>query len=439
MSNYAQLFDAAAARREKCDACNAILAIDMDGWRASLEDASLKDKPLAGMPIAVKDNICVSGFAMTGATAALADFKPAADAPAIKRLRDAGGVIVAKTNLHELAFGITCNNAHTGPVKNPHNPQMIAGGSSGGSAVAVATGLVPGAIGSDTGGSCRIPPALCGVFGMRPTTGRVGDEGAIPLSPSRDTLGPFAANVADLALLDAVLAGESDLSLAAAEASSLKLGVPRGYLYENLDAELAAVIEAALEAVASAGVTLVEADIPKVGELTNEISFPMVFYETARHLPEFLQSYGTGVSMEELMAQVKSPDVKGVLGLLTGEAATPEELYQQIMAEKIPALQATYRDYFASNGLDAAIYPTTPLPARPLGHDETVELNGAQVPTFPTFIRNCDPGSCAGVPSISIPAGKTASGLPVGIMLEGPASSDRRLLGIAAAIEAALG
>lgn len=428
-------FEASDEAMARCKECNAVLSSDMDAWKASVDDPSLADKPLGGLPVAVKDNICVKGFAMTGATPALQDFRPADDAPAIKNLKEAGGVVVAKTNLHELAFGITCNNAATGAVKNPFDHKLIAGGSSGGSAVCVATGLVPFALGTDTGGSCRIPAALCGICGMRPTAGRIGAEGAIPLSKTRDTIGPFAANVSDLASLDAALAGAGNDDFSVPDASSLRLGVPRGYFYEDLDSSLATVIDSALEKLGKAGVTLMEQDMAGVGELTQSLSFPLVFYETARDLAEFLDKHGCGVGMPELIAAAKSPDVKGVLEALTGEAATPEEVYQDIMSNKRPSLQKLYEDYFSANKVDALLYPTTPLPARPIGDDETVELNGNQVPTFPTFIRNCDPGSCAGVPSVSIPAGKTADGLHVGIMVEGPAGSDRSLLGIAAALE----
>lgn len=423
---------------ERSKDCNAVLDTDMDAWRASVDDASLADTPLAGMPVAVKANICVAGMPMTAATPALEGFVPKSDAPAVARVRAAGGVPVVMANLHELAFGITSNNAATGSVRNPVEHDLIAGGSSGGSAVCVALGAVPYALGTDTGGSCRIPAALCGICGMRPTSGRVGAEGAVPLSGTRDTIGPMAGSVEDLARLDAALAGEDGGPPEVPDAGSLRLGVPRGYFYDNLDAELAKVIEAALEKLAKAGVTLVEKDFEGVGEMTQAFSFPLVFYETAHELPRFLEESGCGVDMEALIAAVKSPDVKGVLEALTGPAATPEDMYRDIIDNKRPALQKAYDAYFGDNDVAALICPTTPLPARPIGQDETVELNGEQVPTFPTYIRNCDPGSCAGVPSVSVPAGKTGSGLPVGIMVEGPAGKDRDVLGIARLVEQTL-
>ena len=424
---------------------NTVVDCDEELW---LEKARQADKesappaaplaaPLAGAGVFVKANICTRDLTTSAATPALREFRAKADAPAVRRMVAAGGIVAAKANMHELAFGITSNNAATGAVRNPANPEMIPGGSSGGGAAAVAAGIVPASLGTDTGGSTRIPPALCGCAGFRPTVGRYDGGGVVPLSKTRDTIGPMAASVADLALLDAVLAGENPAPLAAADLKGLRLGVPREYFWEGLDAELEAIADRALQALEKAGAVLVDADIAGVGGLNAAVSFPVVLFETARDLPVFLAENECGISMAELIAGVKSPDVKGVLESLTGEGAIPEAAYREALETHRPKLQAACRACFRENDIAALVYPTTPLPARPIGDDETVELRGERAPTFPTYIRNTDPGSNAGLPGVSVPAGNTSGGLPVGMLLEGPENSDRRVLEIAAAFEAA--
>jgi mandelamide amidase len=189
---------------------------------------------LAGVPIAVKDNIDVLPFPTTGASPALLDHMPRVDAPVVTRLRTAGAVIIGKTSLHELAFGITSNNAHFGAMPNPFDATRVPGGSSGGSALVLARGVVPLALGSDTGGSARIPAAFCNVVGLRPTTGRYPGEGVLNLSPTRDTIGPMATTIQDVAALDAVISGETahvldgrPLRLRAAARLGLRYGLSR--------------------------------------------------------------------------------------------------------------------------------------------------------------------------------------------------------------------
>ena len=415
---------------------NTVVDCDEDLWLEKARAAEKESAPLAGVGVFVKANICTRDLTTSAATPALRDFRAKDDAPAVRRMVDAGGIVAAKANMHEVAFGITSNNAATGAVRNPANPDMIAGGSSGGGAAAVAAGIVAASLGTDTGGSARIPPALCGCAGFRPAVGRYDGRGVLPLSKTRDTVGPMAASVADLALLDSILAGENPEPFAPANLKGLRLGVPRKYFWENLDSELESVAERALRALEKAGAVLVDAEIRNIGELNAAVSFPVVLFETARDLPAFLAENECGVGMAELIGGVKSPDVKGVLQALTGEGAVPEAAYREALETHRPRLQAAYRVCFRENDIAALAYPTTPLPARPIGDDETTELRGERVPTFPTYIRNADPGSNAGIPSVSVPAGKTAGGLPVGMLLEGPENSDRRVLEIAAAFEA---
>ncbi len=401
--------------------------------QAAVQAADTSGSALQGMTLAIKDNIDVAGLPTTAGTAALSQHVPTTNATVIERLIQAGGVVIGKTNMHELAFGITSNNATFGAVKNAINSNYLPGGSSGGTGVAIALGLADAGLGSDTGGSSRIPAALNGIVGFRPSTGRYPNDGLVMISNTRDTAGPMARTVADVAALDAVMAGAGN-TLPDVDLSTVRIGVPEAYFYENLDPDVARVAASALAQLEAAGVTLVKANLPNVEEL-NAIGFPVVFYETSRRLPEYLQGV-QGVNMDDLQAGITSPDVKGAIGMIMGGPVTDEQ-YNEAVSVVRPKLQQMYADYFSSHNVSAVIYPTTPLPARlRAGSDETVELNGAQVPTFPTYIRNVDPSSNAGIPSVTIPAGRSMKGLPIGMAIDGPANQDRNLLALAAALEA---
>ncbi len=393
---------------------------------------------LAGLPVPVKDNFNTDNMPTTGGTPGLRDHRPARNAPVVQRLIDEGAYVMGKLNMHELAFGITSNNGAFGAARNPYDPARIPGGSSGGSGAAVGARMAPVAMGTDTGGSVRIPAALCGVAGFRPTTGRYPRSGIVPISNTRDTAGPLARSVEDLALFDSVIAGVPD-DLPELSLKGARIGVPRGHFYENLHPETARAAEAALAALAAAGAVLVEADMPEIPRLDEAAGFPIALYETVVELNRYLSEGGLPLDFAGLAAAAASPDVAGLLqSLTTPEGAIPEPVYREALGRARPALQAAYAEYFGSNRLIAAIFPTTPLPAAPIGEDETVELNGARVPAFLTFIRNTGPSSVAGIPGITLPAGLSADGLPVGMELDGPAGSDRALLALGAAVEAIL-
>lgn len=392
--------------------------------------------PLAGAALAVKDNIDVAGYRTTAGTPGLSTWSPPRSAPIAQALLDADALVMGKTNMHEMAFGISNNNKYFGAARNPYDPAMIPGGSSGGTAIAVAARLATAGLGSDTGGSVRVPAALCGVVGFRPSLHRYPQGGVVPISSTRDTVGPMARSVTDVALLDGICATRPITSMRL-NLKGLRLGIPRQFFYENLDAALAPVIENALGRLRNAGAILVEADIANINELNAAVSFPIALFEQPRELSVYLARSRSGITVRQVVEQIAGDYEKSMLmSQLDPATAVPAKTYLDAMTIHRPALQRAYAEYFTEHELAALVVPSTPLPARPIGQDETVDLNGRQVPTFETFMRNADPPSNAGLPCLSVPAALTPGGLPVGIEFVGPAGSDQRILAIGAAYEA---
>ena len=394
---------------------------------------------LHGLPVAIKDNIDTVGTATTAGTPALRSNRPRANAPAAEALFAAGALLLGKTNMHELADGITNNNAAFGPVRNPYAPAMIPGGSSGGTAAAVAARMSPAGLGTDTGGSVRIPAALCGVVGLRPTSGRYPGAGIVPISHTRDTAGPIARSVGDVALLDAVITGEQ-APLVRPRLDGLRIGIPRSPFYDDMDSEVAAVIEEALARLRGAGCILVDADMPDLARLSAAAAGAISYYEQQRDLDSYLRAAGSTLRTRDVAREIASPDVRAIFERdVLGASAITEAAYRDAMDIHRPRLQGAYRDHFRGQRVAAIALPTTVLPARPIGEDADVELNGRRVPTFATFLRNTRAMTTAGVPGLSLPAGLTASGLPVGLELDAPEGHDRTLLGLGLAVEAVLG
>ena len=329
-------------------------------------------------------------------------------------------------------------------MKNPYDRTRIPGGSSGGTAVAIATRVVASGLGTDTGGSTRVPAALCGIVGLRPSVGNGGAErrydgaGVVPISHTRDTVGPMGRTVADVALLDAVITGAPPT--APAPLAGMRIGIPASF-WAGLEADVAVVAGAARARLAAAGVTFVEVDTVGLAALNEKVSFPVALHEPIADIPAYLAATGvTGIGVAEIAAQIASPDVKGAFGAIQADALGAG--YGDAIAVSRPRMQALYADYFRAGQLEAMMFPTTIATAAPIdtaaGSGKFL-LDGKLVDTFQTFIRNTDPGSNAGIPGLALPAGMTRSGLPVGIELDGPLGTDRRLLAIGLAFEAVLG
>jgi len=358
----------------------------------------------------------------------------------VDQLIAAGAIVMGKTTVHELSFGWTSNNQAFGAVHNPYDTSRIPGGSSGGTAAAIAYGMAPLGIAEDTQGSIRVPAAMCGIYGFRPTTNRYPNTGVIPITPLFDQVGPHARSVADVALFDNVISGEPLVS----EPSSLqgvRLGIPRQFFFASLDAEVERISNESLKKLAAAGAVLVEADVPRLGELVALTTAQVQLYHVMPMLKRYLQDFNTGISFDELMQQA-SPDIQATFAcyvLPGGELVIPEADFIAARDQHLPALRETLKNYFATNNLAAMIFPTAQIAAPPIGQDSEVLLNGKTVPFEVVISRNISPGSTAGLPGLVIPADLNSDGLPVTLEIDGPEGSDRNLLGIGLAIENVLG
>ncbi len=392
---------------------------------------------LSGVPFAVKDNIDVAGIPTTGGAPVFVTATPSVDAGAVSALREEGAVVLGKTNLHELAFGVTSNNGHFGPVRNPHDTARSAGGSSGGSAATVALGTVPFSLGTDTGGSITIPASFCGVVGFRPTIGRYPGDGLITLSNSRDTVGIHANSVADVRTVDGLITRAAPYG-ERFSADWLRLGLPADY-FRDLDDEVAEVAAATIDFLRSLGVDLVEVEVPDTFELTGAHAFELVFFEAAQTLLARGALLGESFAELDLRAFADasgSPDVQGILGMMA-DNPVPTIRYEQARYARL-ALRRAYQKTFATNGIDAFIFPSVPVLPPPLGNDDVIDFKGTELPLFPTITRHTGPGTFAGVPMVTLPSGMTATGLPVGMTLEGPFHQDAHLLTVAECLESVL-
>ncbi len=385
---------------------------------------------LHGVPIAIKDNLATAGCRTTGGTTIFGDWVPERDADVVHALREAGAIVIGKTNLHEAAFGITCKNDHYGFVRNPRCVDRIPGGSSGGSAAAVAAGLCPGSLGTDTGGSVRVPAALCGCVGLKPSIGRWSTDGLMSLSRTCDVIGPITRSVGDAELMDAVIAGEPEPPAGRVdEVRGARLAVLGGHFEDN-DSDTADLLHDFLELLGVSGVTVSAATI-RGAEGAMAAGFDIVLPEAWTLIEDLLSNVRPGSRLVDHLGEFGP----GVRETLTGEADSPvpASRYLEALWGTRPALQAAFAE--ALSTADFLVCATTPTPA--VGHEEDPEMTfgGVRVPTFTTFIRNCFAISVAGLPAISIPIGETPQGLPVGAQFIARHGQDRALMRFAAACE----
>jgi len=382
--------------------------------------------PLHGIPVAIKDLIDTAGVRTTAASGLYQNRIPTEDAEVVRRLRLAGAVILGKNNLHEFAYGGSSLVSFFGDVHNPQNPRHIAGGSSGGSAAAVAAGLCYAAIGTDTAGSIREPAALCGCVGIKPTYGRVSARGVIPLSWSLDHVGPMAASVGDVAVVLQAIAGYDSQDICSADvpmsdyvsgirdgAKTLRVGVPRTYFYDNLDDEVRAAVEQALAVIGELVARVREVQIEVSSDRTVQAAESFAYHadHVARapelYQPETLQRIrsGANISAGEFIQRRRELDM---------ERGRAHEMFADV---------------------DLLVTPTMPIPAPAIA--DLKKDPAALRPAELALLRNTRPFNVWGLPAISVPCGVTKSGLPIGLQIAGPHWREDVVLRLAFAYEQA--
>jgi len=387
--------------------------IHADNWRG----------PLHGIPIGVKDLIDTAGVKTTCGSALFKDRIPTEDAEIVRRLKVAGAVLIGKQNMQEFAYGGTSTSSYFGPVHNPWDIDRIAGGSSGGSAAAVATGMCFGAIGTDTGGSVRQPAAFCGIVGLKPTYGRISTRGVFPLSPSLDHVGPLCRNVRDTALLLQAIAGYDRLDTTSldwpvdsyAEALNTKtrprIGVVRRPFFDQLDPEIENAIDQALKQVSDLALHVLEIDLPPTPVA---VQGPEVYAVHSKYFAESPELYGRWI--QERLKQAAAVDIVTYI-----EAR-----------QALDRLRRFVGDVFEE--VDFLVTPATPVPPITI----TEALNMSPEPAGELWLRNTRPFNAYGLPTMSIPCGFTRAGLPVGLQIAGPNFREASLLSFAFSLEAAL-
>ena len=436
---------------------NAFLEIDRKGAldRAAhvdeIDQADQAGLPLAGIPIAVKDNICVHGMQASCGSRILGPYHPPYNATVISRLNVAGSVIIGKTNCDEFAMGSSNENSAFGPVKNPWDISRVPGGSSGGSAAAVAAGIVPAALGSDTGGSVRQPAALCGVIGLKPTYGRVSRYGLVAFGSSLDQIGVLTRTAGDAAALLQVIAGRDPHDSTTADVpvpdysaeldksiKGMRLGVSRVLLGEGLNPEVRTAIEKAIDAYRDLGADIVEIDLPHA-QYAIAVYYIIATAEASSNLARF-DGVRYGFRAEDAPAlrnmyrktrdEGFGPEVKRriMLGTYVLSAGYYDAYY--LKAQKVRTLlRQDFTNAFRK--CDAVLTPTTPTPAFMFGEkvDDPLAMYLNDVFTVTANL--------AGVPGVSIPCGLSSEGLPIGLQLLGPYWSEAKLLRLTQAYQKA--
>jgi aspartyl-tRNA(Asn)/glutamyl-tRNA(Gln) amidotransferase subunit A len=436
-----ELVDAVLARIERLNpALNAFLTVlgetaRHDALRAERAIARGKYRgPLHGIPISLKDNICTAGVRTTAGSKILAGFVPGENAEVAARLAHSGAILLGKTNLHEFAYGVTTNNPHYGPAHNPWDLECIPGGSSGGSAAAIAAGMCCASIGTDTGGSIRIPAALCGIVGLKPTRGRVSCQGVIPLARSLDHVGPLARTVTDAAILLGVIAGfdpRDPFSLAAPVPDYVReierplkrarIGWPRDFFFERVEPAVLRAIQAAREVLETLGARFVEVSLPHIAaSLVPTTRIALVeatqYHRAAGYYPARAAEYGEDVRSR----------------LETGNGITAADYLDALDVRSL--MLADFAQAFEH--VDAILAPAVPVEAPRIG-EETVTVAGESEDVRTALVRLNRPGNLTGLPAVSIPCGTGELGLPVGFQLIGRPWDEAGILRLALAYERA--
>ena len=480
---------------ERDDEINAFTTVDRDG---ALNHARYLDsqrergnpRPLAGLVLAVKDNICIRGYPVTCGSKMLEDFSSLYDATVIDRLRDAGAIFIGKTNCDEFAMGSSNETSHFGPVRNPHHTDYVPGGSSGGSAAAVAAGMCHAALGSDTGGSVRQPAAFCGTVGLKPTYGRVSRSGLVAFASSLDVIGPLGRSMEDVAALLNVIAGEDERDSTSAPVAvpdytdalgdgveGLRLGLPEEYFAEGLDDDIRRMVHEQVQQLEDAGATVEEVSLPHTEYgvatyyliATAEASSNLARYDGIRYghradlqeTTQALRERRTELEDELATARTQGDDerVAELEAQLDDEQSTLDALYTRTRTEGFGeevkrrimlgtyALSAGYYDQYyqkaqrvrtlirhdferAFEDVDALVTPTTPTPPFQLGEktDDPLEMYLNDIYTVTANL--------AGLPGLTVPIGEhpETPGLPIGLQLLGPHFDEALLLRIGQAI-----
>lgn len=394
---------------------------------------------LFGVPIALKDNIDALPYATTAGTPALQNHYPSRDALLVQRLRSAGTLIAGKTNLDELAAWGTTHNGVFGRTKNPYVGERHTGGSSGGSAAAVAARIVSAALGTDTAGSIRNPASFCGCVGFRPTHTRVPSVGVVPLARGRDSIGPFARSVRDVAILDGVLAADST-PLRSRDLRGLRIGIPKVPFQQDLSPSVRRAFEQTLERLQVAGVEWVDGEIEGLERLVDSAAVVSIGGTFRADLSAYLRESGSSVSFDTVCAQIWNPAVRQWLSEFFTVTPAVRAAFDEAESVTIPRLRALVTRHFETHRLDALAFPTTPIVAGievPGTPDLIIE--GRRVPMGVwRNIQNNTPASVWDGPAISLPMGLSDDGLPIGLELDGRLGADRALLDLALAVESVL-
>jgi aspartyl-tRNA(Asn)/glutamyl-tRNA(Gln) amidotransferase subunit A len=440
------------AHDEALHAFNTVVA-DRASARAATLDAVPKSErgPLHGVPIALKDNLCTRGVPTTASSKILQGYVPPYDATVVARLERAGAIVVGKTNCDEFAMGSSNENSAFGPVRNPWDTTRTPGGSSGGSAAAVASGVVPGALGSDTGGSIRQPAALCGIVGFKPTYGRVSRYGLLAFASSLDQIGPFAHTVGDAAELLQVLAGAdpSDATAAnvpvpdysaslGASVAGTRIGVPRALVEDGVDPDVRTAFDDALTALEDLGAQLVDVELPHAGfaipvyylVATAEASSNLARYDGVRYGYRAQDARTLHAMYVRTRDEGFGPEVKRRIMLGTYVLSSGYYDAYYLKAQQVRTLiRLDYEHAFSR--VDVVAMPTSPTPAFRLGEktDDPLQMYLADVFTVSANL--------SGLPAVSVPCGFSHDRLPIGLQLTGRAFDEPTLIAIGDAYERA--